>query len=712
MKPTPPISPLEEGYGYGRFDMVINIYYPTVAHVHSYLFGIICGYLIYRNKTNKPWIMSKLMLYISWAIFLFSIFTYFYMCDGLFRKKTTPMFNAVYNSTVPFFWSLFVCWFIYICSTSNCDWLNDLFSNRYAKVLSRLTFSMYITHPFVYKYLYMNMPQPVYFDMGTEHCTTAISEILSNFTLTWQVLDALGKPPSGIGLRNYKMYGSFEICYNLRFEKNSKNENFGFKYCQFVIDDNQSLNFPKYGACLPEKCVNYIENHSKKMTFLNKKVIFDCLPNLEIGGYEGFTFVHILLIILFALIMTLQSISSINDLYCRYFEKKQNKIVNALSIISNMESLFDTSDRTDTPQIHCLHGLRTIGKYGIIYGHYLLDYIWIAPNENSMLPFTTKPYVLLYYSNFYQVDTFFVMSGFLVSYTLFRYLAKFGSYKKINWKLYYIGRFVKLLPMYYASLLFLAYFLYKMYDGVEFVMYNFYQRMINYTLWKNFLLIQNIIQPENSLAARWLWYISADLHMYLVAPFFIVILYRKPKYGVILYSIIAMFIIFYTGILTYTRQFPIFINHSIRDSLKSFDMMNTIYFPTWFHFHSYLIGILCAYVVYNNKYKKIQFTSKATNKIIWTILIILISIIAFYSNNALYEEQSLQFKTIYNAIMPFVWSSSVSWIIYSCATNNCNIYLLWIMFSQHVCIDNCNSLNSISNQQFIQHQSQSNEIVN
>ena len=121
-----------------------NAIWKPYIHVTPFLFGIILGYLV---KTKKFTRLNKVRNYIYWSISLFvlTIVTYdtYPWSFGHEYGPWESILTFVVSRTI---WSAAITWIIWACVTSNGGLVNQFLSWDLWIPLSRLSYSVYLTH--------------------------------------------------------------------------------------------------------------------------------------------------------------------------------------------------------------------------------------------------------------------------------------------------------------------------------------------------------------------------------------------------------------------------------------------------------------------------------------------------------------------------------------------------------------------------------------
>lgn len=181
------------------------------------------------------------------------------------------------------------------------------------------------------------------------------------------------------------------------------------------------------------------------------------------------------------------------------------------------------------------------------------------------------------------VYLFFVLSGFLLSYAMFK-----KGLSKEELKKFYIKRLLRIIPLYY--LVCLGVYFHQLYIGEVDTQYLYLQGGSS-GLFKHFAFLQ---------ADGIFWSILIEIHFYLIVPILIFILIRYQRKGLIILSLLglvnaALYIFAHAGPYDITDNFI---------SNISFHYKNSTFIDV------FLCGVIAAYVLHYypdwcNKYRKV-----------------------------------------------------------------------------------------------------------
>ena len=253
-----------------------------------------------------------------------------------------------------------------------------------------------------------------------------------------------------------------------------------------------------------------------------------------------------------------------------------------------------------------IDGIRAIAVLWVIIFH-----IWIFQHntfpdilgevaQNPLLVWITKGDL--------GVDLFFVISGFLIGSILFK---EYKRTKTLNFKSFYLRRFLRLFPVYLFSMIIALYFL----DG------NGAERWT--TAWSNLVYVNNYVFKSYM---GWTWSLAIEEQFYIVIPFLIVFLFPKFRKKRVLFSILAIIPI----ILTYYYSVHIF-NFEIPYNREIFgdiwqEWFWGYYMLTHLRYGGLLSGVIAAYIHINHSEQVLYFFQKKKNL---SNFLILFSIVSF-----------------------------------------------------------------------------------
>lgn len=280
--------------------------------------------------------------------------------------------------------------------------------------------------------------------------------------------------------------------------------------------------------------------------------------------------------------------------------------------------------------------------------------------------------------HFFSVDTFFMLSGLLVTYGIMKAMKKQNN--KNNWVYFYVHRFWRLTPPYMlVMMVYIPLFQYWG-DGPYWPQTGIEINYCKDTWWYNLLYINNFLTDiSKGMCMAWTWYLSNDMQFYVISPLILIPLYKKPKLGglILLVLLLAHFIT--SGVISTVNGFG---PNMFGTSGTPVDYFKDIYIKPYTRIGPYLIGMMYGYLLYQNNCK--VYINKYIVAVIWLFASVCAVSVLFglYDYNR-GDAMSQELSSLYTALARTVWALSVGWVIYACSTGYggfVNTILSWKAF--------------------------------
>lgn len=243
-----------------------------------------------------------------------------------------------------------------------------------------------------------------------------------------------------------------------------------------------------------------------------------------------------------------------------------------------MKEYFFGIFRSDDREIAAFNGIRTLGFCMLIYGHMFRTVQLLIPDVN--------PYLRNFYDNgSICLDLFFALSGFLIASPLLLELESKGT---INWKFFYIKRFLRIFPPFYFFLI-LQYFV-------------FFPILIKssppetaailkestHAIWFDVFYISNYFKGTMFHG----WSLSLEEQFYVLLPIFLLLIFRyvPKKFQLSLLVGLAVLPLLYRAVYMQT----VMLNAAPEDHVFLYN--KNFYYPFHGHIDSVLYGIIFAYI--------------------------------------------------------------------------------------------------------------------
>ncbi|XP_035660415.1 nose resistant to fluoxetine protein 6-like [Branchiostoma floridae] len=349
------------------------------------------------------------------------------------------------------------------------------------------------------------------------------------------MLDACGKPPSGILTGNLNWPGSYSQCVKVTKEEN--NITFDGKYFManlVLTESNNQTNIPmKLGLCVPSSCTEndvilQIENNLFVWSMVNWRVLKVTAYLPEVAPINPWTVAAILIC---AAICILQLVGTTYDvMVVRHrkaaTEKTPEAIANgakshevspgqegiscrlllAFSVYNNIEKLLSTKQSPDS--ITCLHGIRFLSLTWIVLGH--TYYFSLESVDNPLAVFEiSKTFTFqVVLETMLAVDTFFLVSGLLMTYLLLIRLEEgIGDGHSIKFGMLYLVRYIRLTPALLFVMMVTTWMLPELFMGPLWHSgqpWDTFESGCWENWWTNILYINNIVHIDHTCIG-WPW---------------------------------------------------------------------------------------------------------------------------------------------------------------------------------------------------------------
>ena len=340
--------------------------------------------------------------------------------------------------------------------------------------------------------------------------------------------------------------------------------------------------------------------------------------------------------------------------------------------------------------ITSINGIRVISMFWIILGH---TFTWGMEFDNDGAGFANIrevaetvlkrfPFQLVYNFTF-SVDSFFVLSGLLLSYLSIKEMdRRQGKFPFIT---FYVHRLIRLSPVYYLAVF--VYFKLLPHVGSGPLWYIDGVRYCEKYWWTNILYINNFypIALHNECHTI-TWYLANVMQFYIISPIFLLLLYHCWKIGFVAIGSIMLISIAITGTFAGITN----LNANLfQGSAVSHVYENNIYTKPYCRINAYLIGILLGFVLYkkwrmsSNLWIRICFYS-----LMWIIAIGSCSAVIFGQYKTWHGHPFTKTENVmYFMFSRTAFSIGIALMVYAChngfggAINNFLSWSFWIPLS-------------------------------
>ncbi|XP_070564270.1 O-acyltransferase like protein-like [Ptychodera flava] len=205
--------------------------------------------------------------------------------------------------------------------------------------------------------------------------------------------------------------------------------------------------------------------------------------------------------------------------------------IRAFSGFINGSKIFSTDYDRDDPNhpLMALHGMRVLTLWWVIYQMTYETSYEVLQNPLDLLWISERFHSQAISNGSFATDTFFVISGFLITYLALKKLDEHGSSWKM-WLTYYFHRVWRFWPAYIVILLMYMWALPNMVGGpLSYIANDYVQPCYTYW-WTNVIFINNLhpyFDPLRDKCMPWSWYIACVMQFYIISPCIILLLHWK-----------------------------------------------------------------------------------------------------------------------------------------------------------------------------------------
>ncbi|XP_066292100.1 nose resistant to fluoxetine protein 6-like [Branchiostoma lanceolatum] len=529
-----------------------------------------------------------------------------------------------------------------------------------------------------------------------------------------KMLDAGGKPPSGILNGNLIWAGSYSQCVNIT--RKGFNITFDGKFYlatlvpvaqaqqseQLTQGGQNNVTNLEIGICVPSSCSyhDFIQrlDGSIYWHFLIQQGIFQ-VRSAYLQEFPPIQNVTIAAICICSVLLILMAIGTIYDVIIhqpRLIPNKMQKegdaqesdvivtlpddmtlLVNTLpheenpaakegvtgrlllcfSLYTNIGKLLSTKQAPGS--IKCLHGIRFISLTWVILGHTYLIAEYHLDNPVQATLEVAQTFTIQAISNStVSVDSFFFLSGLLMSYVLIKQIEKNNERgKSVSYGMVYFHRYWRLTPTYMFVMMVWVWVLPYMFSGP---FWPTFEPHCGDNWWTNLLYINNFVNTDFfNMCMTWTWYLDNDMQFFVIGVPLVYILYRWQIWGIAanLTLLLASFIT--TAVISWHYE------------LKWTPGGNwtKTYIKPYCRIGPYLVGVIVGWLFIKMKPKQ---TKSMTLRLLMPVgwLVAAASALAvLYSPYGLYHGTTLQTESenvLYITVHRTVWAMSLGWVVVAC----------------------------------------------
>ncbi|KAM7347821.1 uncharacterized protein ACRADG_007300 [Cochliomyia hominivorax] len=327
---------------------------------------------------------------------------------------------------------------------------------------------------------------------------------------------------------------------------------------------------------------------------------------------------------------------------------------------TNASTILSIDQQKET-QTSCVHGLRVISVLWTIMVHTYLQMFNIGENRFRRIMVERSPWYQIVGNATFSVDTFFFISGFLVTLLYLKSQKKDTDVSKnmrkglLDTILLVTYRYIRLTPAYLFVIFFNDFALRQTFDGSVFQPTVWPNTCSKYW-WRNILYINNFY-PLNEICMIWSWYMANDMQFYIMATVLLILSSRYFKTMILTISTFLVSSWGISGIISLRYHYT----HKVAKPFESFDFL---YDKPWQRVGPYIMGMLAGYIIF--KVRSPPKISQRVNNLLWFLSLGLIMLIIF----GVWEGELSEVTTAYYvSIGHTAFGLGLIWMVLSCCWN-------------------------------------------
>ncbi|CAJ0594648.1 unnamed protein product [Cylicocyclus nassatus] len=497
--------------------------------------------------------------------------------------------------------------------------------------------------------------------------------VLDEHIFAVKQIDSFGKIPAGLLQYAIVNTGSYSECMDLVAP-------YKVQFCYLAANvamEGPELGKlgPKIAVCMPKSCTETDITRILESTGIQQYIPINftasanCVPLKNTYSTNFWIFIcFVAFFVIWAILATFTDYI-LDTYYKGRVYGAGMKAFLAYSIYTNAAELMNVSPYKKGA-IKSLASIRFISMTWVVAGHVLMD-ILVSDTLKPAMEVWNPVLSTTIINAFFSVDTFFVLSGILVSYLFFK-IRPSAAYVRdpMGWVMHYVHRYIRLTP---PVMIFIWFFVTvtplingpwaQSATGMQTTLYKPCEKY----WWRNILYINNFFDlTQNCYIIT--WYLACDMQLYVIAPIFLIVFYISWIAGSVLVCLcIAGSIAYVYYISIHLDIPPIIVGAFAFDDIANFglkvlDFFDLYYQKPWSRCTPYLIGFAVGYFLASGKKPKL-------NKVLIVSLWVLAAALALASLYGPHkfikgeDDWSNAVSGTYNNFSRFGWSIAIAWVI-------------------------------------------------
>ncbi|GAB0098619.1 nose resistant to fluoxetine protein 6-like [Sergentomyia squamirostris] len=332
------------------------------------------------------------------------------------------------------------------------------------------------------------------------------------------------------------------------------------------------------------------------------------------------------------------------------------KFIRCFSLQHNLDIVFNQDlGKSSVPVIH---GLRALTMFWIITGHIFFYALAGTKNFQRVLTYTKEWFMQPFNAAASGVDTFLVISGFLLAYLYFEaYLKKPKKDGPVAFLKSFSSRLLRIAPSYYTTIIFAIVIGIYLKDKSQFQLLENIEENCTKYWWRNVLFINNFF-PFSELCLTWSWYLSVDLQCFAITTVCLIIWSHSQRLATAIFIGIFLAATLFNSYLGYILNFDFTYD-------VEFSSIDLLYTPVWSRIPTYFCGVLAGWIL--STFQRKLYLKKSIIVSFWLLTTSTLILLVF---GRMVNHLPAIASMWYCGFGKTAWAMGISWIIVACATGH------------------------------------------
>ncbi|XP_048524298.1 nose resistant to fluoxetine protein 6 isoform X2 [Dendroctonus ponderosae] len=431
-----------------------------------------------------------------------------------------------------------------------------------------------------------------------------------------------------------------------------------------IFVENATLD---WSICVPDSCISsdvlphfqmLMETLTEGLNLTVNLKEMNCL--MEVSA-ERFSFFELAVIFGMLAYVGFIAILTAIDLNAPSRESKSNQLLSIFSASRNAIKVFARSAKA-RPDLDCVHGIRFISTCYVIIGHrYLMMMFFPVINSLQIINWTSYYRSTAITGGTLCVDTFFMISGMLVTIGFFEQASK----GKVNWFLFYFYRYIRITPPLAIVILWYCTLMHHFGSGPLWNdMLDIIQKPCQQYWWAAVLHIQNYVHPY-PLCLTQIWYLTCDMQYYFLSPIILIPFRNDQVLGSINFALLFSLSVAVNFYLAWAHKYNGGV--PVTNELFATEYFQHHYIAPHVRSSTYILGLGFGMLIYNQKGKEwnvnTAFVVAGWLVCAATMLASMLGCHVFFVEEHDYNRLE---SSIYLAASRSAWTLGIGWMVWAC----------------------------------------------